>query len=188
MFDTPCHGSNHLWLTWKESIQNCRCYRVDTAGGTDGRTDGRTEWNQYTPQQLRCSRGIINIFLSGVQNIPCHHVWNSVKPLHWRHNGRDDVPNHQPHDCLLNRLFRRRSKNTSKLRVTGLCEGNSPGTGEFPAQMASKAENVSIWWRHQAKIKWDYWTIALRWRHNERDGISNHQPHDWWVNELIEVG
>ena len=26
--------------------------------------------------------------------------------------------------------------------------GNSPGTGEFPAQMASYAENVSIWWRH----------------------------------------
>ena len=35
-----------------------------------------------------------------------------------------------------------------KLRVTGLCAGNSPGTGEFPAQMASNAENVSIWWRH----------------------------------------
>ena len=32
------------------------------------------------------------------------------------------------------------SKKTSKLRVTGLCAGNSPGTGEFPAQMASDAE------------------------------------------------
>ena len=31
----------------------------------------------------------------------------------------------QPHDCLLNRLFRRKSKKTSKLRVTGLCVGNS---------------------------------------------------------------
>ena len=50
--------------------------------------------------------------------------------------------------CLLNRLFRRRSKKTSKLRVTGLCAGNLPVTGEFPAQMASNAENVSIWWRH----------------------------------------
>ena len=47
-------------------------------------------------------------------------------PLQWRHNERDSVPNHQPHDCLLNRLFRRRSKKTSKLRVTGLCAGNSP--------------------------------------------------------------
>ena len=69
-------------------------------------------------------------------------------PLRWRHNGRDSVSNHQPHDCLLNRLFRRRSKKTSKLRITGLCAGNSPGTGEFPVQMASNAENVSIWWRH----------------------------------------
>ena len=68
--------------------------------------------------------------------------------LLWRHNGRDSVSNHQPHDCLLNRLFRRRSKKTSKLRVTGLCVGNSPGTGEFPAQKASNAENVFIWWRH----------------------------------------
>ena len=32
----------------------------------------------------------------------------------------------------------------SKLRVTGLCEGNSPVTGDFPAQRASNAENVSI--------------------------------------------
>ena len=39
-------------------------------------------------------------------------------------------------------------RKTSKLRVTGLCEGNSPVTGEFPAQRASYAENVSIWWRH----------------------------------------
>ena len=68
--------------------------------------------------------------------------------LRWRHNGRDSVSNHQPHDCLLKRLFRRRSKKTSKPRVTGLCVGNSPGTGDFPAQMASNAENVSIWWRH----------------------------------------
>ena len=68
--------------------------------------------------------------------------------LKWRHNGCDSVSNHQPHDCLLNRLFRRRSKKTAKLRVTGLCVGNSPGTGDFPAQMASNAENVSIWWRH----------------------------------------
>ena len=68
--------------------------------------------------------------------------------LKWRHNGRDSVYNHQPHHCLLNGLFRRRSMKTSKLRVTGLCVGNSPETGEFPAQMASNAENLSIWWRH----------------------------------------
>ena len=69
--------------------------------------------------------------------------------LQWRYNGRDGASNHQPRHCFLNRLFKRRSKKTSKLRVTGLCVGNSPVTDEFPAQMASNAENVSIWWRHQ---------------------------------------
>ena len=37
---------------------------------------------------------------------------------------------------------------TSKLRVIGLCAGYLPVIGEFPAQMANNAENVSIWWRH----------------------------------------
>ena len=55
---------------------------------------------------------------------------------------------------LLNRLFRRRSKKTSNLRVTGLCAGKSPGTDEFPTQMASNAENISIWWRHHEKEKY----------------------------------
>ena len=68
--------------------------------------------------------------------------------LRWRQNECEDVSNHQPHDCVLNRLFRRRSKKTSKLRVTGLCAGNSPGTGELPAQMASNAEKVSVSGRH----------------------------------------
>ena len=69
-------------------------------------------------------------------------------PLQWRHNERGGVSNHQPRDCLLNRLL----KETSKPRVTGLCEGNSPVTGEFPAQRVSNAENVSIWWRHHPLI------------------------------------
>ena len=47
---------------------------------------------------------------------------------------------HQSHNCLLNRLCRRRSKKTSKLRVTGLCVGNWPETGEFPTHMASNVE------------------------------------------------
>ena len=64
------------------------------------------------------------------------------------------------------------SKKASQLRVSGLCVGNSPGTGEFPAQMASNADNVSIWWRHHELRKpllvnasheateYDYITIA----------------------------
>ena len=72
--------------------------------------------------------------------------------LQWRHDGRDVVSNHQPDDCSLNPLFKRRSKKTSKLRVTGLCEGNLPVTGEFPAQRSSDAENISIWWRHHVLV------------------------------------
>ena len=82
----------------------------------------------------------------------CEYTMHSCRfdhfPLQWRHNGRDSVSNHQPRDCFLSRLFRHRSTKTSKLRVTGLCVGNSPETGEFPAQVASNADNVSIWWRH----------------------------------------
>ena len=89
------------------------------------------------------------------------------KPLEWSHNGRDGVSNHQPCDCLLNRLFRRRSMKISKLRVTGLCEGNSPVTGEFPSQRAINAENISIWWRHHVYTASSFlrkcpFTIVLR--------------------------
>ena len=81
----------------------------------------------------------------------CESLW--LDTLQWRHNGRDSVSNHQRIDCLLNRLFRCISKKWSKLRVTGLCEGNSPVTGEFPAHRASNTKNVSIWWRHHAMSK-----------------------------------
>ena len=81
--------------------------------------------------------------------------------LLWRHNGHSSVSNHQPYDRLHNCLFRRRSKQTSKLRVTGLCVGNSPGIGEFPAQMASYAENVFIWWLHHVKQIYGCWLPGI---------------------------
>ena len=103
-------------------------------------------------------------------------------PLRWRHNDHAGVSNHQPHGCLLNRLFRRKSKITSKLRVTGLCVGNSPGTGEFPAQMASYAENVSIWWRHHAHKPYRRPSIAPILRvaksvNDQRMSIEKNQNH-----------
>ena len=66
---------------------------------------------------------------------PCHDAivaYHDLCTLRWRHNDSDGVSNHQPHDCLLNRLFGRISKKTSKLRVTGLCVGNSPGPVNSP--------------------------------------------------------
>ena len=105
--------------------------------------------------------------------------------LQWRHNGREGVSNHQPHFCSLDRLFRRRSRKTSKLRVIGLCVGNSPVTGELPAQMASNAENVSIWWRHHG-----YSCILIQ--HCRAIVIVKHQlfpvlpdPSNWNVSALF---
>ena len=79
--------------------------------------------------------------------------------LQWRHNERDGDSKHQPHECLLKRLFGQRSKKISKLRVTGLCEGNSPVTGEFPfddiimicersaqGELAMKLKHFSHYW------------------------------------------
>ena len=71
----------------------------------------------------------------------------SVLPLQWRHNGRDSVSNHQPHDCLLRRRLFRHNENIKAPRHWPFFAVNSPVTGEFPAQMASNEENVSIWWR-----------------------------------------
>ena len=96
-------------------------------------------------------------------SVTCEYLWYDYHPMHgiggiqfrnrwstslWRHNERDGVSNHLHLDCLLNHFLRHKSKKTSKIPVTGLCEGNSPVTDEFPAQMASNVENVSISWRH----------------------------------------
>ena len=69
-----------------------------------------------------------------VQTMP--HVYLVAATLRWRHNERDSVSNHQPCNCLL------------KAPRHWPFWGNSPVTGEFPAQMASYVENISIWWRH----------------------------------------
>ena len=111
----------------------------------------------------------------------CNQLYRKmvIMSLRWRHNGRNGVSNHQPHDCLLNRLFMRRSKKTSKLRVTGPCEDNSPVTGEFPSQTASKTENISIWWRHHVRMD-------LRWRKIE--AATFHAPRLFHYGVLTHWG
>ena len=61
---------------------------------------------------------------------------------------RYSVSNYRQLHCWFNRFFKCTSKNTSKLRVTGFCEGIPPISGGFPSQGSSSAVNVSIWWRH----------------------------------------
>ena len=86
---------------------------------------GNSKLNHTKAQQ---NRVIISLYI-----LYYHFVSSATKTtLQWRHNERDGVSNHQPHDCLLKGLFRGRSNKTSKFRVTGLCARNSPVTGEFP--------------------------------------------------------
>ena len=89
----------------------------------------------------------------GAVRIPFDGVF--TRSLQWRPNECNDVSNHRRLDGLLSHLFRRRSKKSSKLRVTFsvllafLC-GEPPVTDGFPSQRASNTENISIWWRHHA--------------------------------------
>ena len=100
----------------------------------------KLHWNQ-------CQKSHVNIrhqaiIWANVDSNLCHHMMSLCHyeltqlfqniPLQWRHNGHDGISNHQPHRCLLNPLFGRRSKKTSKLRVTGPCAGNSPGPVNSP--------------------------------------------------------
>ena len=68
-------------------------------------------------------------------------TWFMLGPLRWRHNERYDVSNHQPLDCLLNRLFKHRSKKTSKLPSLAFVSGihrwpvNSPHRGPVTRTM-----------------------------------------------------
>ena len=92
-----------------------------------------------------------------------------ITTLLWHHNGCDGVSNYLSHHCLLNRLFRHRSKKTSKLHATGFCAGNSlvtdgfcMVTGEFPykgpvTQRMSPSDDVIMMvpdWTHSQ------WLIA----------------------------
>ena len=104
------------------------------------------KWSCYQWFETPCRWYDVTIMVAFTHHAACDFLFRPLRP--WRHNERDGVSNHQPHDCILNLLFRHRSKKTWKRRVTGLCAWNSSVTGEFPAQSASNAENVSIWWRH----------------------------------------
>ena len=96
------------------------------------------------------------------------YVWylNVEKSLRWRHYDHDGVSNQQPRGCLLNRLFRRSSKKTSKLRVTGLCEGNSPGPVNSPhkgpvTRKTFPFDDVIMWWKMHTNMMMLYLDLSV---------------------------
>ena len=118
--------------------------------------------------------------------------WDVIQSLQWRHNERDGVSNHQPRYCLLKRLFRRRSKKTSKLRVTGLCEGNYPVT---PHKGPVKTRKMfSFRSRHHDVKRWQY--EAVRWSgrintvdqsHKSPNAINKYPTMHSFVTEMCTV-
>ena len=103
-------------------------------------------------------------------------------PLQWRHNERDGVSNHQPYHCLHNRLFRRRSKKTSKLLVTGLCVWwihwwpvNSPHKWPVTRKMFP-FDDVIMW----IGIKTGDWAVigdsSVYWIHGRRYELKSTSP------------
>ena len=121
-------------------------------------------WQTMTTQQSQKATKVGKIWFqvrsvstSLLWPLGCDEQWTSIHCravpqvvesalLRWRHNGHNGVSNHQPHDCLLKRLFRR-SKKTSKLCVTGLCEGNPP-VGGYKGPVTRKMfplDDVIMW-------------------------------------------
>ena len=103
-------------------------------------TDTRISLKQWTMFFVRLAKKDLKCLLS------IFVIIASFESITRDHDGRHCVSNHV---CSgTQRLFRRRSKKISRLLVTGFCEGNPPVTDGFPAQRASNAVNVYIWWCH----------------------------------------
>ena len=100
---------------------------------------------------------------TALHNQQDNDMWN---PLQWRHNERDGVPNHQPYNFLLMRLFRHRSKKTSKLRVNGLGGGihrwalTSPHKGPVTRKMFPFDDIIMVW-RHLPLLSRRYIRIYI---------------------------
>ena len=109
----------------------------------------------------------------------------SYDALHWRHNDHDGVSNHQPHGCFLNRLLWRRSKKTSKLRVTGLCAGNSPGPVNSPhkGRVTRKMfpfDDVIMRLRHFLQ------QVTVRWSHHVTSVDRVQVGRKYWLTSFVK--
>ena len=118
----------------------------------------------------------------------------AMVPLEWRHNGLDSVSN--PASRLFTQSFIQTQIKENIKVPRHWPEGNSPGTGEFPAQMASKAENVSIWWRHhdfdfiwltRTKHLWLWLTFVVASRPKCYHLSSNYQ-FSWNDDSIMDTG
>ena len=146
----------------------------------------RPQWVKETAVEVRAWRSN-SIQLSYVHVITYPYLKpdagsSNLCSLQWRHDKHGGLM------IVYSTVFSRcRSKKTSKLSVIGLCKGNSPVTDDFPAQRASNAENVSIWWRHSVVLSvWGYWKnpiLRKRWRTTACCGKSKFVISSGWLTK-----
>ena len=130
----PCKVTAFRSVPWRGIY--CMWYFITT-------TDlGRQTYSRYLYLCNFLIRIVTIYFRVGRWSHPARYLYT----LRWRHNGRDWVSNHQASPLFTQPFIQAQIKENIKApRHWPLC---GEFTGEFPAQMASNAENVSIWWRH----------------------------------------
>ena len=118
-------------------------------------TPSRSLWGHCNVRRLKVR---INVMY-----VPIWHSYGSVhgdagvllpglaiSSLQWRHNWRDGISNHQPRDCLLNRLFGRKSKkhqsSASLAFVRGIHRGPVNSPHEWPVTRKIFPFNDGIMW------------------------------------------
>ena len=121
------HGNPQFYVSGKKSIETAKSYRVYTLFHKQRKTFPKL------PLNSKCLFRKPSVWLTKI----CKH-YNDVTV--------------SVIACQITCVSIVYSNKTAKLRVTSLCEGNSLMTGEFPAQRASNAENVSTWWRHHINL------------------------------------
>ena len=110
----------------------------------------------------------------------CHFLIDIfVMSLQWNHNECGSISKYRHLECLLNSMFRHRSKKRSKLHVTGLYEGNPLVMGGFPSQRASNIENASIWWHAQMIVLWYVYLFGRKW-------LINYFYYYWFTGPTID--
>ena len=102
----------------------------------------------FFPVKLITSLSEGRCYLRSLQpfvNIGCPYLTLTAKSLRCRHNGGDSVSKHKRiivYSTVYSDADQRKHQSYASLAFGG------EFTGEFPAQMASNAEKVSIWWHH----------------------------------------
>ena len=116
-----------------------------------------------------------------------------LKTLHWRHFDHDWGPRlrlKSPATWLFTQSFiRAQIKKIIKApRHWPLC-GEFTGTGEFPTQRVSNAENVSIWWRHHdVSRQMCIGLVYFRSHKNSQCCVLYHHIMTWGITERELAG